>query len=155
MSNSQGLALKWRSNHWGELRKEETNLGLAGAILEDNSDNCPLSIRKQSSNGMSDQMRIWRSTPRRTFCPEPEFRMSCTGRYKLPIKNRYAFVVWELQVVISFKMRVFNLFGGVSGASEKLRDITEFFPGKINNLHTYSTLDTVSPLLREPNLRML
>lgn len=45
---ARGLALKWRSKPWGELRKKETDLGLAGAILEDNLDNCSLSIRKQS-----------------------------------------------------------------------------------------------------------
>ena len=38
MVNGQGLALKWRSEPWGELKKKETDLGLAGAILEDSLD---------------------------------------------------------------------------------------------------------------------
>ena len=47
-----GAGSEMERQHGGEPRKEETDLELAGAPLEDNLDNCPLSIRKQSQKSL-------------------------------------------------------------------------------------------------------
>ena len=44
-----------------QLRKKETDWGLAGVTLEDNSDNCPLCVRKQSEKSLPIEWAIKRA----------------------------------------------------------------------------------------------